>query len=228
MKKPYESLEKVYEQFNVLYGENTEFQRKRYQNLIMEFDKVYGGKPYLASSSGRVEVCGNHTDHNGGRVISCAISLDCVAAFNYSPDNIVRVKSEGYDEIVIDLNKKPSEKFGTSAALIRGVIEGLKNFGYKVGGFNAVMTSNVVGGAGISSSASFEVLIAEILSFLYNDDKVTEEEKAKISQYSESVFFGKPCGLLDQTAIAFGGLNRLDFGDKNHIKVEKINVDMSD
>ncbi|MDY6367444.1 MAG: galactokinase family protein [Clostridia bacterium] len=228
MKKPYDNLQEVFKSFPVLYGEDSAFQRERYEKLVKSFETFYGGKPYFASSSGRVEVCGNHTDHNGGRVISCAISLDCVAAFKKTDDNIVKVKSEGYDEIIIKLDDKPSEKFGTSAALIRGVIEGLKNYGYEVGGFNAAMTSNVVGGAGISSSASFEVLIAEILSFLYNEDRVTNEEKSKVSQYAESVFFGKPCGLLDQTAIAFGGLNRLDFGNKNRIKVEKINADLSD
>jgi galactokinase len=143
-------------------------------------------------------------------------------------DNVIRVLSDGYAPIEIDLNGEEIEEKGTSAALVRGVAVAVKNKGFNVGGFNATFTSNVLGGAGISSSASFEVLVAEILNFLYNDGKMTAEEKAIIAQYSENVYFGKPCGLLDQTAIAFGGLKRLDFADKNKIDVTEINNPLSD
>lgn len=229
MKKPYRDVKEIFNEFYKLYGESTDFQKNRYENLFESFKRTYNeNSAYFVSSSGRVEVCGNHTDHNGGRVVSCAISLDTVAAFMPTDDGIIKVKSEGYDEIVIDLKKEPSEKAGTSAALIRGVAVGLKNIGYKIGGFNASMVSNVLGGAGISSSASFEVLIAEIFSFLYNDGRVGEEDKAKVSQFAESEFFGKPCGLLDQTAISFGGLNRLDFGVKGKVKVNGIKADLSE
>ena len=228
-RNPYENTENLYCRFDELYGETTEFQKNRYDKLFADFKTKFSAtSAYFASSSGRVEVCGNHTDHNGGSVVSCAISLDTLAAFLPTEENIITVKSEGYDDITVDLNKEPTEKKGTSAALIRGVLTGLKNLGYKTGGFNARITSSVVGGAGISSSASFEVLIAEIISFLYNDGRVKEEEKAKVSQYAESEFFGKPCGLLDQTAIAFGGLNRLDFSNKNRINVKKLDADLSD
>lgn len=229
IKKPFESLENVDKNFTFLYGENTENQKIRYEKASEKFKQIYGyDKFYIASSSGRIEVCGNHTDHNGGKVISCAISLDSLCFFMPRNDGIINVTSEGYPQIILYANKGSNEKIGTSSALIRGVVEGFKNNGFNYGGFDAYVTSNVIGGAGISSSASFEVLIAEILNFLYNDGTVTSEEKAKISQFAENVYFGKPSGLLDQTAIAFGGLKILDFSDKNHIKVSDIDNSLSD
>ena len=138
-------------------------------------------------------------------------------------DNIITIFSDGYPKIVVNVLGEDVEKKGTSSALVRGVVKGFIDKGFKVGGFNAVLTSNVINGAGISSSASFEVLIAEILNFLYNDSKVSMQDKAVVSQFAENVYFGKPCGLLDQTAIAFGGLNRLDFKNQGQIDVSKIN-----
>ncbi|MBQ7235871.1 MAG: galactokinase [Clostridia bacterium] len=229
MKKPYTDVVEVEKYFEALYGEVTDFQKDRYLKAFNNFKNVFGyDGAYVASSSGRVEVCGNHTDHNGGKVLSCAISLDTLAMFMPTDNGIIKIKSEGYSDIEIDLNGAENEKIGTSAALVRGVAVATKNKGFKVGGFNATFTSNVIGGAGISSSASFEVLVAEILNFLYNDGKMTAEEKAVIAQYSENVYFGKPCGLLDQTAIAFGGLKKLDFKDKNKIGVTEINNPLSD
>ncbi len=229
IKSPYSTMKGVANHFISLYGECSEFQKERYENAFNNFKKVFNADAcYVASSSGRVEVLGNHTDHNGGRVVSCAISLDTLAMFLPNNDNVIRVLSDGYAPIEIDLNGEEIEEKGTSAALVRGVAVAVKNKGFNVGGFNATFTSNVLGGAGISSSASFEVLVAEILNFLYNDGKMTAEEKAIIAQYSENVYFGKPCGLLDQTAIAFGGLKRLDFADKNKIDVTEINNPLSD
>ncbi len=229
LKSPYTSTDSVVNQFVSLYGECSEFQKKRYENAFENFKKTFNESAcYIASSSGRVEVLGNHTDHNGGRVVSCAISLDTLAMFLPNNDNVIRVYSEGYAPIVVDLNGEDIEVKGTSSALVRGVAVGVKNKGYNVGGFNATFTSNVWGGAGISSSASFEVLVAEILNFLYNEGKITPEEKAVIAQFSENVYFEKPCGLLDQTAIAFGGLKRLDFSDKSKISVTEIKNPLSD
>lgn len=223
LKQPYENVESLENRFLELYGEKTISQSKRYNDAFEYFKRYFNvNNAYVASSSGRVEVCGNHTDHNGGKVVSCAISLDALAMFLPTSDNIVVVKSEGYDPINVNINGDCIEKIGTSSALVRGVIEGFKDKGNKVGGFIAYVTSNVVGGVGISSSASFEVLISEILNFLYNDGKVSNQEKAVISQYAENKYFGKPCGLLDQTAIAFGGLNKLDFSVKGDIGVTKI------
>lgn len=229
LKPAYKTLDGIEKFFPSLYGEVTESQTVRYNKLFDKFKKSFNADcAYFASSSGRVEVCGNHTDHNGGRVVSCAISLDTLSAFLPTDNNVVHIKSEGYDDIVVDLSKDGNEKIGTSSALVRGVVVGLKERGYNVGGFNACFTSNVLGGAGISSSASFEVLVAEIMNFLYNDGKIDNEEKSKIAQFSENVYFGKPCGLLDQTAIAFGGLKRLDFSNKEKISVTNIENNLSD
>ena len=229
IKNPYRDTALVENQFNMLYGECNDFQKARYKKAFENFKKIFNVDAcYIASSSGRVEVLGNHTDHNGGKVLSCAISLDTLAMFLPNNDGIIRIFSEGYLPIEVNLNGEDVEKKATSSALVRGVAVALKNKGYKVGGFNATFTSNVIGGAGISSSASFEVLIAEILNFLYNDGKISEEEKAVIAQYSENVYFCKPCGLLDQTAIAFGGLKKLDFADKNKICVTNVDNTLSD
>lgn len=229
LKKPYSEVSVLYDKFPCLYGETTDFQKKRYEDLFAKFKSSFNVESaYVASSSGRVEVCGNHTDHNGGKVVSCAISLDALCMFLPCDGDVIKVKSEGYDDMIIDLNGAEGEEKGTSAALVRGVAIGLKNKGYKVGGFIACVTSNVLGGAGISSSASFEVLIAEVLNFLYNDGKITESEKAIVSQFAENEYFGKPCGLLDQTAIAFGGLKKLDFKEKGVIGVTDIHNDLND
>ena len=214
----------AFDYFNDLYGEVTEAQKVRYQKTFDWFKDAFKvDSCYIASSSGRVEVCGNHTDHQGGKVVSCTISLDKVAMFLPTDDGIIRIKSEGYSDIVIDALGDTDVKMGTSSAMVKGVVEGFKARGYKVGGFNACCANNVLNGAGISSSASFECLVARILDFLYNDSKISAEDIAKISQFSENVYFGKPCGLLDQTAIAYGGLCALDFYDKNKIVANKIN-----
>lgn len=229
LKTPYTSTKPLEENFIKLYGEKTAYQSERYAKLLDRFNESFSANGgYFASSSGRVEVCGNHTDHNGGRVVSCAISLDTLACFMPTDNSIIHIKSEGYKDIIIDLNDDNFVKKSNSASLVKGVAVGLLDMGYKVGGFNACFTSNVLGGAGISSSASFEVLVAEILNFLYNDGKITQEEKAKVSQFAECEYFGKPCGLLDQTAISFGGLRKLDFGDKSKIQVSSINNVLSD
>ncbi|MBQ7339965.1 MAG: galactokinase [Clostridia bacterium] len=228
LKNPYESVQSVFEKFSLLYGENSIKQQERYIKIFNEFKSIFGAKnAYFISSSGRAEIIGNHTDHNGGKVIACSISLDTVAAFLPRGDNKIKLVSQGYPIIELDtLSNEVCEK-GTSKALVKGVLEGLRNYGYKVGGFNAYVESDVVGGVGISSSASYELLVCEILNFLYNDNVVSPEERAKICQFSESEYFGKPCGLLDQTAISFGGLNLLDF-EKDYIQVEKIEEDLKD
>ncbi|MBR5192647.1 MAG: galactokinase [Clostridia bacterium] len=228
MKKPYETVSSVTSQFLDLYGEITNEQISRYENLFARFKKEFSKEnAYICSSSGRVEICGNHTDHNGGKVLSSAISLDSVAMFLPTEDNKIYVNSEGYKPFVVDINSIENTKVSSSESIVKGVVKGFIERGYKVGGFCASVTSNVVGGAGISSSASFEVLICEILNFLYNDGKVSCEDKAKISQFAENVYFNKPCGLLDQTAISFGGLNLLDFSNKNKIGVTKIKNELN-
>ncbi len=229
LKKPTETVENFQPLFESLYGNYTEGQLQRYQDLLDKFKFEFDAtSAFFASSSGRVEIIGNHTDHNGGKVLTCAISLDTLAAFLPTDDAKIVIKSQGYSDILIDINSNLEVEKGTSTALVAGVVEGLKQYGFKVGGFKACITSNVLGGAGISSSASFEVLIAEILNFLYNDGVVTAELKAKIAQFSENVYFGKPCGLLDQSAISYGGLNKFEFACPDKIVVENIDVSLSD
>jgi len=197
-----------------LYGQNVseESALHRFNTLKGKFLKGEG-KPCerLYSSSGRAEILGNHTDHNHGKVLVAAISCDIIACVSKAEN--ITVKSEGYRDIFVNLNETEPVKGeeGTSTALVRGVVRGLKDRGYTFGGFTAYITSNVFKGAGVSSSAAFEVLIAEIINDLYLGGVLTPVDKAVVSQYSENVYFGKPCGLLDQSGIAIGSLSNLDF-----------------
>ena len=229
VKKPFCSAEMSDAVLVRLYGESSDLQKIRYENAFNKFKATFSADcAYICSSSGRVEVLGNHTDHNGGKVMSCAISLDTLAFF--LPNNLrkINVFSEGYGKISVDLDDLSETDKGTTKALIKGVAKWFIDNGLSVGGFNAHVTSTVLNGAGISSSAAFEVLISEIFNFLFNDGKVTCEQKVKSAHFAENVYFGKPCGMLDQTAIAYGGLKKLDFADKNQIKVDNIEGNLDD
>ena len=166
------------------------------------------------SSPGRIEICGNHTDHNHGKVLVAAIDLETLAECGRTADNIVRIDSEGHAKITVDLNGKlePSKsEFGMASALVKGVAKGFLDRELKVGGFTAKSTSTIPRAAGVSSSAAFEVLAAQIFNVYYNDGKVDKNTLAAAAQYAENVFFGKPCGLLDQMGIAHGGITYIDF-----------------
>jgi galactokinase len=217
--------------FRDLYGTNpAELARnaKRYTGLLAQFNASFGEKdPEFFTSPGRTEIGGNHTDHNWGRVLAGAVNLDnvCVAAKNNS--NVIRILSEGYPKFEVDLSSlKPdkSEQF-TSAALVRGICARFKELGYSIGGFDACIDGGVPKGSGLSSSASFEVLIGAILNQLFNNGKMDPIENAIIGQYSENNYFGKPCGLMDQTACAMGGLITIDFKDPSKPIVKKVNFD---
>ncbi len=196
-----------------------------YRNLYGECDSVR-----LFSAPGRTEIGGNHTDHQHGCVLAGSVNLDVIAVVGTNADNIVRIKSAGYPMDEIDLNDltvQPKE-IGRAASLIRGVCAAFQNHGYKVGGFNAYTTSNVLKGSGLSSSAAFEVLVANILNGLFNGGKVDAVSIAKYSQFAEREFFGKPCGLLDQMASSVGGFTYADFNDPANPIVEKINLSLAD
>ena len=228
-KPPFADITPAEKMFGALYGEASAYQVRRYQNAFDKFKKIYGEtSSYICSSSGRVELLGNHTDHNGGKVLSSAISLDTLAFFLPNNSSVVRLFSEGYGEIVADLNNLENSENGTTLSLVKGVAKWLIDNGFNVGGFNAYITSTVLNGAGISSSAAFEVLISEIFNFLFNDGKITNEQKVKASHFAENVYFGKPCGLLDQTAIAYGGLKKLDFKNKDKLNVQNIDGNLDD
>lgn len=177
----------------------------------------------LYSSPGRIEIVGNHTDHNGGKVLCAAIDYDTLASVSSRTDNVIEVKSNGYPMLHVDLDnvKFCVSEVGTSLALIKGVVDYFVKFNKNVGGFSACMTSCVPKGSGVSSSSSFELAIAEILNVMYNGGKLDAMFKAKASQYAENAFFGKPCGLMDQSAIALGGVNLIDFKDFDNPVIEK-------
>ncbi len=216
-----------------LSGEEAlEYQKSRYLTIIREFAALYGGdrEITLYSVSGRSELSGNHTDHNHGCVIAASIDLDVIAAVSPRDDGVIRVKSEGFSEDSVDTNvwtEPDSSRFGSSASLIAGMAEGFRRKGYAVGGFDAYTTSNVLKGSGLSSSAAFEDMIGNILNHLYNGGKVSNVEIAKLAQFSENVFFGKPCGLMDQVACAVGGIVAIDFRDTASPVIEKIDFDLS-
>lgn len=206
-----------------------DYQRVRYINAIKKFEKLYSsGEVSVYSAPGRSEVGGNHTDHQHGTVLAASINLDSIGVVSATDDNTIRIVSDGYDEIVISLDDimLKQEDTGTTKALIKGVVSGFANRQYEVGGFNAYITSDVLIGAGLSSSAAFETLIGTILSGLYNNNNVSPVEIAIIGQYAENIYFGKPCGLMDQMACSVGNLVYIDFVMPESPKVEKIEFDM--
>ena len=218
------------EKLNGLYLDEkiVEFQKSRYIDLLRKFESIFGDvEVSIYSAPGRSEVGGNHTDHQHGRVLAAAITLDMIAVVAKRDDNVIHVYSDGYEikpVTITDLNPDEVEA-GTSEALIRGVCAGFKNAGFNIGGVNICMNSEVLGGSGLSSSAAFEVLIGTILSGEYNDGKVDPVEIAKIGQYGENKFFMKPCGLMDQMASSVGGLITIDFADPALPLIEKVDFD---
>lgn len=203
-------------------------QLERYEKLAEAFRAQFGREPELfVSAPGRTEVVGNHTDHQNGKVLAAAVNLDTVAAVAPRDDGRVVLYSAGYDQPfdvdVTDDAVREDEK-ETTFALIRGVAARLKQLGYQVGGFDASITSTVFKGSGLSSSAALEVMLVGAFDALYNGWVIDPQENARISQYAENVYFGKPSGLMDQMASAVGGLSIQDFG-QNPTGVEAIRYD---
>lgn len=221
------------QRFAALYGkEAVAAQKARYAAAIDAFAAIYGEDrdASLYSVAGRSELSGNHTDHNHGCVIATSIDLDIIAVAAPSSGSVIRIKSEGFDECVTDFSvfTAPAKNpVGSSEELIAGMADGFAKNGFAVGGFDAYTTSNVLKGSGISSSAAFEDMVGNILSHLYNDGKVDNVEIAKIAQYAENVFFGKPSGLMDQVACAVGGIVAIDFKDPKAPVIEKMDFDLS-
>ncbi len=208
-----------------------EAQKPRYIETLNDFGELFGWDRdvCIMSAPGRTEVCGNHTDHNNGKVLAASINLDAIAVVSANDDNTIRVKSKGHKMNIVDLSDlNPDEsKFGHSTSMVQGVAAGIKNLGFTVSGFDACTTSDVMGGSGLSSSAAFEVLLGTILSYLYNDGKISPVDIAKVAQYSENVFFGKPCGLLDQMASSVGTFVTIDFESTSNPVIKKIDFDFS-
>lgn len=215
----------------LLYKEESiNAQKARYEKAIKNYKEYFaseGENIRLFSAPGRTEVGGNHTDHNCGKVLAAGVDMDIIAVAEPIDEPFAIIKSEGFDECRISIDELAvveSEK-NTTPALIRGVAKGLKDRGFKLGGFKAYATSNVLKGSGLSSSAAFEVLVGTIFSYLYNDGKIDPVKIAQISQYAENVFFGKPSGLMDQMASSVGGFVAIDFKDVESPIIENVNVD---
>lgn len=203
-----------------LYGKPMFDQITRYDGLISTFKRKFKQKYcFVATSSGRIEIVGNHTDHNGGKVLGCAISFDILAGFLPNDSGKVRIKSEGHADIAFDL-ESIYQLDGGSLGMVKGVLAYLKDHGYNIGGFDAVLQSTLPSGVGISSSAAFQSLMGAIQSHLYNDGAISAETIARAGQFAENNYFKKPCGLLDQGVIAVGGVVTIDFKtgfDATHI-----------
>ena len=206
------------------------YQRQRYMDAISRYEELYGSNEVsIYSAPGRSEIGGNHTDHQNGEVLAASINLDAISIVKPLAEPIVKVVSGDYDMITLDLSDlevKEAEQ-GTTEALIRGVLAGIKNHGFAIGGFQTYITSNVLIGAGLSSSAAFETIIGTILSGLYNDMKISPVDIAIIGQYAENVYFGKPSGLMDQMACSVGNLVHIDFADNKNPVIENVSCDLA-
>lgn len=218
------------DKFSVLYSD-IGASIARYSAACDAFEELFGSdrEVELFSAPGRTEVGGNHTDHQLGCVLAGGVNLDVISVASKNDDMTVRIKSEGFDMDTVDMNvmiPQPNET-EHAASLIRGVCARLSQLGYKIGGFDAYTTSNVLKGSGLSSSAAFEVLIGNMVSYLFNDGKIDAVTIAQVSQYAENEFFGKPSGLMDQMASSVGGFTAIDFADKEHPVIEKVDFDFA-
>lgn len=206
-----------------VYGEDAGRAAERLSALAARYDEAFGaGDPEFFTASGRTEIIGNHTDHNGGKILAASITMDSIGAAARTDDGIVTIWSEGYPEaIVVDTGAIDQIAHGGgSTTLVAGMLEATVKRGFKIGGFNMVASSEVIPSAGVSSSASFEMLVCEVVNHLYNDDAIERADYARIGQYAENVWWGKASGLMDQMACAVGGTILLDFSDG--VKYERV------
>lgn len=215
--------------FELLYQNSAEA-LSRYVNAGLRFMEIFGNRENVRvfTAPGRTEVGGNHTDHQHGRVLAGSVDLDIIGFVAPNNENVVRIKSEGFkmDTISLDELEINKSEYGKAVSLIRGMCAYFKENGYEIGGFDAYTTSNVLKGSGLSSSAAFEVFIGTVLNNLFNYGKATAIEIAKVAQKSESIYFGKPSGLLDQSASSLGGFTFIDFKDTANPVVENISFDL--
>ena len=215
--------------FNLLYGE-TEQTAQRYAKAVDKFNDLFpvSGDIKLFSAPGRTEVSGNHTDHQHGCVLAGSVNLDVIAVVSLNDDGKIRIKSEGFNMDVVDINdlEKNDAENGKAISLIKGVCHKFEEMGCTLSGFNAYTTSNVLKGSGLSSSAAFYVLVGTIVNSLFFENKASAIEIAKIGQFAERDYFGKPCGLLDQMASSLGGFTYADFNDPTDPITESIELDL--
>ncbi|MCR2803872.1 galactokinase [Paenibacillus soyae] len=207
-------------------GEERELQIDRYRKCMEGFGAQYGQSESLSyfSAPGRTEIGGNHTDHNHGKVLAASIQLDTIAAAAAVDTGVITVVSEGYPGVtVIRLDAlEPQAGEGGTAALIRGIANGFQQHGYQIGGFNAYVSSNVLPASGLSSSASFEILICQILSTFYNNGELDAVMMSRIGKHAENLYWNKPSGMLDQMACSYGGMITIDFKEPTEPKIERV------
>lgn len=207
-------------------------QAERIAGAIGQFETIYGGSRDIAvfSAPGRTEIGGNHTDHQGGRVLAAGVDLDAIAVAARSGGGKIRVKSQGFaeDSLTAGDFKKRAGEAGHSAALLRGLCKGFSDRGYQVGGFDAYTSSDVLPGSGLSSSAAFEVLLGTVMNSLFCRGELPPLAVAQLGQYAENEYFGKPSGLMDQASSAIGGFALIDFSDAENPRAEKIPFDFAD
>lgn len=215
------------------YAADYERQKERYIEAIRSFEQLYGvdddREIAFFSAPGRTEIGGNHTDHQHGRVLAASVNLDIICVASKNDEHTVRVKSKGHKQDVIDLRVlaiQQNEK-NHAISLIRGIAARFDQLGYKIGGFDAYTTSDVLKGSGLSSSAAFEVAVGTIFSYLFNDGEVSPVEIAQIGQYAENHFFDKPCGLMDQMASSVGGFVQIDFNNPKNPGISPIEFDFA-
>lgn len=205
-----------------------DYQLERYARTAKEFKEVFGYEATnVFSTPGRSEICGNHTDHNLGKAVGASINLDTLAFVAKRDDGKICVKAKGFSDIDVDVAhlEKDANEEGDSVALVKGVCKKFVDMGFKVGGFDAYTTNDVLKGSGLSSSAAFEIMMAFILNSLYNDEKIDAKTMAVASQYAENVYFGKASGLLDQLSCAYGGIISIDFEKPTDPVVERLPFD---
>ena len=208
-----------------------EYQEKRYTELIERYKNHFRETEIgLFSSPGRTELGGNHTDHNHGKILAAAVNLDTIAAAAPSGNSIVSVYSKGYQPLRIDISRteKKADEEGKTEALVRGIAAAFKSRGLKAEGFNAVVSSDVPPGSGLSSSASIEMLIAYIFNYFFNSNTVSIPDCARISKYAENEYFNKPSGLMDQTACGYGGIISIDFKEEGKEIIDPVFFSFSD
>lgn len=208
-------------------------EKSRIYRLLEQFTDAFPSEPNreiaLCSAPGRTEICGNHTDHQHGCVLAAAVNVDTMACAAPNGTNLIRLYSAGWPYIEVDISQleAQAEENGTTRSLVRGVMANVHTLGFTIGGFDAVMTSDVLPGSGLSSSAAYEVLIGVIVNHLFCDDRLTALQIAQIGKYAENIYFGKPSGLMDQMASSVGGAVFIDFEREDAPVVETVAVDLA-
>ena len=230
--KNYVTSNKIDDLLSKIKGTNDlKKEKERYLNLIEKAYQRFGdGDYHLISSPGRTEIGGNHTDHQNGHVLAATINLDNICVVKKSEKNICTFIDDKFEDCIVDINnlKIVENEKNTSKSLIRGIAARLNELGYKIGGFETMCDSKVAIGSGMSSSACFEMMIVEIFNTLYNNEQITPINRALIGQYSENKYFGKACGLLDQTTISVGGFVAIDFKNPSNPTVESYDFNFKD